>query len=188
LPNLLSRIDSSDNTARFELKNQALRLKAQLDAIELDTLPSNIDMYGNDEAGEEYAETSMLSKTDQHGVKHNNPEPSQDTIVERELRESGQIVLLSEITQLRRNRDFYYHYEMINKCTSILNQARSIKGQTICARHMRYFFPLKVVAESSPDLEQREKAEAILQRWKGLGGMTGMMKASIEDPLYQSDQ
>jgi len=189
LPGLLSQLDlrntRSDNSSNFELERKSMRLKAQLDGIRFAMSPLKKDRFGNDEAAENCPGTAVLSKTERYRVKHYNTELPNSTVMEKELRETAQIILLSEITELRGDRHFHYHSEMIDLCASILDQALLIKEQSICNIHLRSLFSLKVVANCSPSLKQREEAVTILQRWKVLIG-AGLIRASIGDSLYWS--
>jgi hypothetical protein len=163
LPLLLSQLDlrkaaGSDNSANFELERKALILKTQLDWIKTGGRKHRV-------------------------VKRYNTEPLNSTHIEKELRETAQIILLSEIPGLRANPDLDYHHEMIDLCASLLDQALWITEQNIGSLHMRTVVSLQVVEAYSPCLKQREEAVAILQMWQVLLG-AGLLKAAIGAGLY----
>ena len=156
LPGLLAQVDlrsaSPDNSASIALERKALILKTQLDWIK--------------------------TGGRKHVVKRYNTEPLNSAHIEKELRATAQIIILSEIPSLRADRDLDYHHEMIDLCASLLAQALLITEQNIGSLHMRTVFSLQVVEAYSPRLKQREEAVTILQRWKGLVG-AGLLKAAI---------
>jgi hypothetical protein len=161
LPGLLAQLDlrnaGPDNNANFELERKASILKTQLDWIK--------------------------TGGRKHVVKRYNTEPPNSTHIEKELRETAQIIILSEIPEIRRDRHLDYHHEMIDLCASLLAQALLFTERNIGSLHMRTVFSLQVVEAYSPSVKQREEAVAILQRWKVLIG-AGLMKAAIGVGLY----
>jgi hypothetical protein len=161
LPGLLSQLDlrnaGSDNSPNFELERKAMILKTRLDWIK--------------------------TGGRKHVVKRYNTEPPNSTHIEKELRETAQIILLSEIPELRGDCHLDYHHEMIDLCASLLAQALLFTEQNIGSLHMRTVFSIQVVEAHSPSLKQREEAVAILQRWK-VFLRTGLLKAVIEAGPY----
>jgi hypothetical protein len=161
LPGLLAQVDlrsaSPDNSASIALERKALILKTQLDGIK--------------------------TGGRKHLVKRYNTEPLNSTHVEKELRETAQIIILSEIPELRTDPHLDYYHEVIDLCASLLAQALLFTEPTIGSLHMRTVFSLQVVGAYSPSLEQREEAAAILQRWKVLVG-PGLLKAALGAGLY----
>jgi hypothetical protein len=187
LPHLLSQIDlrntRSENSSNFELERKTLMLKAQLDGIGMDI---ERDRRRKDEAAKECPETSVFSRTASYRVKGYNIELPNSTAIEKDLRETAQIILCLEITQLSGDPHFHYHYEMIDLCASILKQALLTTESRIYHLNMRPLFALKVVAAYSPSLKQREEAIAIMQRWRVLLRKAGLVRSSIEEGVYWS--
>ena len=161
LPGFLAQLDlrnaDPDNSANSALEKKASFLKTELDGIKI--------------GGRK------------HVVKRYNTEPLNSTHVEKELRETAQIIILSESPVLRRDRLLDYHHEIIDLCASLLAQALLFTEQNIGNLHIRTVFSLQVVAAYTPSLKQREEAVAILQRWKVLVG-PGLLKAAIGAGLY----